>query len=276
VPDGSSLILCYHNVVPDADTGYGDASLHIGSSAFEQQLKAAGLEADLVSLPELLAGHGLPGRRIAVTFDDAYRGCLRWGIPLCQAARVHPTVFIAPGLWGRFTPWDLAAHERRWSSADRHQFLEAGGVVTTENSATSGAGLPEDYGIASEAELLDVSRGGSFTAANHTKHHINLSCAEPGFAVTEITDCEHYLRSKMATQMLPGCLAYPYGLPPVTETRDAIREVVSHGFLVSGGWLLPESMAKGMAIPRLNVPAGISLPRFRAQLRGRFQPQFGR
>ena len=270
VADGASLVLCYHNVVEDGDGGRGDASLHLSVSAFERQLRVAGAEADLVSLPELLAAHGTPGRRVAVTFDDAYRGCLRLGLPLCRADGVRPTVFVAPALLGAFAPWDMYSEAGRWSPARRAEFLEAGGVVTETDDAREYAGLPPDYRIATEEELQLWVANAPVDLANHTDRHVNLARTAPDTAEAEVSRCERYLAARFPTLHLGGCLAFPYGQPPGDRAAAVLTGSVRHGFLVSGGWLHPADSACTLAIPRLNIPAGLTITRFEAQLRGWF------
>jgi peptidoglycan/xylan/chitin deacetylase (PgdA/CDA1 family) len=268
VADGASLVLCYHNIVEDGDAGRGDASLHLSATAFELQLRVAGAEADLVSLPELLATHGTPGRRIAVTFDDAYRGCLRLGLPLCQAAGVRPTIFLAPALFGAFAPWDVFAEAGRWTPAHRAKFLEAGGITTGANIGQEPSGLPMDYSIATEEALKRWVANEPVDLANHTDRHVNLARTEPDSARAEITRCEHYLAAHFPTQHLAGCLAFPYGLPPGDRAAAVLSHSVRHAFLVSGGWVHPADSVRTLMIPRLNVPAGLSIAGFKTRLRG--------
>jgi peptidoglycan/xylan/chitin deacetylase (PgdA/CDA1 family) len=270
IPGGASLILCYHNVVADEEAGHGDTSLHLPATQFARQLAIAAAEGDLVSLPELLEAHGTRGRRIAITFDDAYRGCLRLGIPLCTNAGVWPTVFVAPALLGTFAPWDVASLHGRWSMSERLHFLEAGGTATENDRRATTNGLPADYGIVTGEELTEFAAAHAFHLANHTLHHVNLARTGMVPALDEINECEQFLVRHYPQRLVPQCLAYPYGLPPDAETSAALASQVRHGLRVSGGWLHPREQARGLSLPRLNVPAGLSPARFRTQLRGWF------
>lgn len=265
IPSGSSLVLAYHNIVMPSDVGHGDRSLHLSVEHFSEQLRTLASEVDLVSLPELLSSHGRQGRRVAVTFDDAYRGCLRLGIPACAAAGVRSTIFVAPSLLGGFVPWDLWSVQGMWSEADRSRFLNVEkGVVTTFSPCDD---LPSDYSIGTLAELEEVVGLYPVDIGNHTMRHVNLARTEQADALREIIAADSALQ-RLPSSVIP-CLAYPYGNPPSKETQSAIpADVVSHAFLVSGGWIRRADSISGLAIPRLNVPNGISEAKFRAQIRG--------
>ena len=56
-----TLVLAYHNVVPDGAPPAGDLSLHIGRSRFAAQLDELCRQADIHSLDQALAG--LTGER---------------------------------------------------------------------------------------------------------------------------------------------------------------------------------------------------------------------
>lgn len=256
-----SLVLAYHNVVSDTDTGKGDSSLHLSEARFEAQLKALRSEADVVSLPELFSLLGKPGRRAAVTFDDAYRGCITRGLGLCASAGIRPTVFVAPGLLGMYTPWDLRAQAGHWSDAERQQYLvqERGYAVTSVTESS----LPGDYRIATLEELEAVPAG-TVHWGNHSWNHSNLSVLSAEELRGELGQTQAFLIEHWPEASIP-VVAYPYGLAPEELGVLAACRLRS-GLMVTGGWT--EARGESYRFPRRNVPAGISDKRFRARLRG--------
>src|SRR2546423_5455975 len=87
-----TLILAYHNVVPDEQPIFGDRSLHLRRSDFAAQLDALRETHDVVPLPAvLLPSHG-PRPRAAITFDDAYAGAVTLGVAEVVARGLPATV----------------------------------------------------------------------------------------------------------------------------------------------------------------------------------------
>jgi peptidoglycan/xylan/chitin deacetylase (PgdA/CDA1 family) len=90
------VILCYHNIVGDADAAAGEPGLHMPRSRFEGQMRWLAAHYEIVPARELVAAPTLPrtGRpRAAVTFDDAYAGVLEHAIPVLRRLRVPATIF---------------------------------------------------------------------------------------------------------------------------------------------------------------------------------------
>src|SRR5678816_2862632 len=73
---GDTLVLAYHNVVPDGAEAFGDRSLHLPLSRLRQQLAALEATHEVVSLDELETPARTERPRAAITFDDAYAGAL--------------------------------------------------------------------------------------------------------------------------------------------------------------------------------------------------------
>lgn len=265
---GDSLILAYHNVVPNEEVGYGDASLHLAAEQFATQLRIATEECDVVSLSDLLRLHGQPGRRLAVSFDDAYSGCVDLGIPLCSRVGVVPVIFIAPALLGQFMPWDLRSAAMTWTQMDRAEFLAAGGVAAATMSQESNGLLPESFRIATLDSLTQASLSYQFEVGNHTNRHVNIAATDPDDVVDELSRAESFLSFHFRERLVSGCVAYPYGNVPSPVAASYIRDHYRAGFKVTGGWHRKSQPIFDFFVNRLNIPAGISPQRFRAQLRG--------
>lgn len=271
VSDGSSLILAYHNIVQPTGSCVGDSSLHLSAESFESQLKIAREEADLVSLPELLSSHGKSGVRIAITFDDAYKGCISHGLQLCSLYGVRPTIFVAPDLLGMYTPWDVRSMRGQWSESERWHFLsEESGIAAAACTKVCDV-LPDDYRIARIDELREAAMRFSLDIGNHTMKHINMAVAEKAVIVEETASAQAFLEAHFG-DMTHRYLAYPYGNVPAGSALGALANLFDAAFLVSGGWIdKRQELASEMrlVLNRLNIPAAASIRNFRARLRGR-------
>jgi peptidoglycan/xylan/chitin deacetylase (PgdA/CDA1 family) len=107
-------ILCYHQVA--ASGASGTAKYRVSPAQFEahlQRLSAQGYYS--VTLEEwraaMEARRALPGRAIALTFDDGYRDFLTAAWPLLQRYGFHATVFVVTGAVGGMSAWDAAYGE---------------------------------------------------------------------------------------------------------------------------------------------------------------------
>jgi peptidoglycan/xylan/chitin deacetylase (PgdA/CDA1 family) len=272
---GDRLILAYHNVVPAGSPPVGDRSLHLPLDRFEAQLRLMRDEAEVVPLLELLATDAPGERRIAITFDDAYASALRLGVGACVAAGAPCTVFVAPGLLGTVPVWDRRAAAERWSDADREAFLwrdrgtdVAAGVGGRSESAPTATGDP--CRIATTDELLACAARPGVTLGNHTMHHPNLGALADDEVRAELAAAHAWLEAHAAGRLVP-VLAYPYGLAPRQPEVALDATPVRFGALVTGGWWARDAVPRPYAVPRWNVPAGLSDLGFEVRLRGRMQ-----
>lgn len=284
---GRTLVLAYHNVVPPGLAPGGDRSLHLPLDDFKRQLDYLVRYADVVPLPDMGSRPDTPsGRagpavssdrpRVVVTFDDAYRGAVRDGIDALVERDLPGTLFVAPGLLGDQTPWwdALADPDRGLHPGLRRDLL---GRMKGRTSAILAwarrEGLP--FHAAPEArrtvnpdELVRAAARPGVTVAAHGWSHDALSALAPLDLAREIACCRRWL-----AEQVPGSIpwiAYPYGLagPPV----EAVVQHMGYrgGFLVKGAWLAAKAAGSGerFHLPRLAVPAGLSLDGFRARLAG--------
>jgi peptidoglycan/xylan/chitin deacetylase (PgdA/CDA1 family) len=256
------LVLAYHNVVPDEISGLGDSSLHLSTTQFASQIDLIKKEADLVELSELLDAESTTDRLVAVTFDDAYQGCLEHGVAICTSGGARPTVFVSPLLCGRNPHWDLAAHSGQWNEAARREYLwKRRGTV---EHAVASQVLPSEYSIAALESVRNGCEQGLFFVGNHTAGHVNLAALSSRDARDQVVAAFDFLRVHGIS--CDPYVAYPYGLVPPVASRSAIGESVQFGFAASGGWA--SRSVDPLRFPRLNVPSNVSLRRFAVQLRG--------
>src|SRR6476646_910636 len=75
-----SVVLAYHNVVPDDAPPVGDLSLHLSQSRFAAQLDELARHAEVVPLDAVFSRAVGKRPRVAITFDDAYLGAVTRGV----------------------------------------------------------------------------------------------------------------------------------------------------------------------------------------------------
>lgn len=269
---GDRLILAYHNIVPGSAAVGGDASLHLPLAQFERQLRVIAREADIVPLGTLLAEPTRTSRAqrlVAITFDDAYRSAMELGLAACSAADAPGTVFVAPALLGAVPPWDRRAVSGAWSDEDRRRFLweEKGLSSLLEPVETSSAPLHQDLTIATREELTKALQGSAHTVGNHTQGHANLGALSSDEARTQVVDADQWLRKHFPERYV-AVLSYPYGIPPRDPSTALATASCEAGLAVAGGWIRGAEPVDRTAVPRWNVPAGISERGFSIRLRG--------
>jgi peptidoglycan/xylan/chitin deacetylase (PgdA/CDA1 family) len=115
--------------------------------------------------------------------------------------------------------------------------------------------VPEWALPASEAELHDATRHPGITLGSHTWAHPNLARLTASELQTELTKPLAWLRER-SFNLVPW-LSYPYGIAtPAVEA--AARNAGYSGALVLGGGLFPPARVNRWAVPRENIPAGLS------------------
>jgi len=236
---------------------------------FARQLDLLQETHDVVSLESALAPAPEPARdsarpRVAITFDDAYRGAVHAGVEELAARGMPATIFVAPAFvdGGTFW-WDALAGETGLSDEVRTHALEhlqgkdARVRAWAAERGLRESHLPEHQSVAREEELSEATRTPGITLASHTWSHPNLSALDPEDLEAEVVRPQVWLRERFP-HVVPW-ITYPYGLFSPAVEAAAARAGYRGGFRVSGGWLrggTAPSMA--FALPRLNIPAGLS------------------
>ncbi|HWZ60404.1 MAG TPA: polysaccharide deacetylase family protein [Gemmatimonadaceae bacterium] len=269
---GHALVLAYHNVVPD-DSSAGDRSLHVGVGRFGEHIDALVRACDVVPLAVVLAAQHRPRSSrpvVAITFDDAYLGALTHGLDVLAKHGLPATVFVAPGRLGASFWWDALSGTSGLGETLRTTALESCAGDDARVRAWAAVEqmrvhtLPPEYRAATIGELdAAVARHRGLTLASHTWSHCNLSVLDDRARSDELRRPLDWLRERFPGT--PAWIAYPYGLAS-TAVREAARAAgYEAGFLVSGGWM-SSVQNDGLALPRLNIPAGLSTAGFRLRL----------
>lgn len=259
------LILAYHNVVPDTDAGRGDLSLHLPRARFAEHLEVIRRYCDVVPLDAILEdGRETKRPRVAITFDDGYRGAVTLGVAELAARGLPATIFVVPGLVGGRTFWwdDLAGpNGEGLTPSIRAAALEGARGVDPEVRASTGwEGAPSDaagpyLATATEEELLEAARVPGITMGSHTWSHPNLTKSSPAELRYELAEPLRWLCERFDA-VVPW-LSYPYGYSSAEVESAAVAAGYRAALRVAGGWLPPAAVRR-YALPRLNVPAGLS------------------
>lgn len=271
-----SLVLAYHNIVPDDAPPTGDRSLHLSQSRFAAQLDELVRHADVVPLDRVFNRPAGERPRVAITFDDAYLGAVSLGLDELARRGLPATMFAAPGLLAGHAFWwdalaepgaDLAPDVRRHAldslrgqdAAIRH-WAEANGRRAVE--------LPDYARSASEDQLRRAIACGSFSVGSHAWSHPSLPRLSRAEVATELGRSRDWLMARFGSAWIPW-LSYPYGhLSPVV-TEEAAAAGYRGALAIEGGWI-PESAWAQYAVPRLNIPAGLSERGFALRAAGLF------
>jgi peptidoglycan/xylan/chitin deacetylase (PgdA/CDA1 family) len=268
------LVLAYHNIVPTGTERYGgDASLHLEQKKFTEQLESIQQSYRVVPLASILDPAKAGERpRVAITFDDAYAGALTVGVSELVNRGLPATIFVAPGLIGQQAWWDVLAAQGLLSAEARRLALEelAGDKERVISWAFRSKHLHtvSTYRIGSEDEIRSAANCPGISLGSHTWSHRNLSVLNSTEIESELTRSLSWLNERWGFREWP--LSYPYGMlsPPVVKAAADVG--YKFAFRVDGGRLRATADLSPFALPRLNVPAGISIDGFRLRLVGLF------
>lgn len=261
---GRTLVLAYHNVVPDGTPLCGDRANHLPLALFIEQIAQLRETHDIVPLTDALEHAAGGGRRprAAITFDDAYAGAVRYGVAELVRQGLPATIFVAPAyLGGRTFWWDALAGASglRPDYRDR-AMIELGGehAAVMDWAKTAGAPVAEMTGAmisAPEQEVLDVANRPGITLGSHSWSHPNLTRLEPKALAAELARPMTWLREHVTSPL--SWIAYPYGAFDATVSQAAKEAGYSAALGISGGWLA-RSSRDCFALPRVNVPPGMT------------------
>jgi peptidoglycan/xylan/chitin deacetylase (PgdA/CDA1 family) len=280
-----TLVLAYHNVSPDSASLEGDRELHVTRSAFAAQLDALAATHEVVPLERVVDELVRRGTRAngakrsrplaAITFDDAYHGAVTLGVAELAKRGMPATIFVAPSfVGGRAFWWDeLADPQSGLPDRVRERALEELEGRDAEIRAWArSAGIPErsaeTHMCCATEEELDAAVHSGISLAPHTMSHPNLTRLHRQGVFDELTQSLDWLRARFAR--VTPFIAYPYGLSSPTVARAAADLGYRAGFLVRGGWIQRARHDDPYAMPRVNVPAGLSLEGFALRAAGMF------
>jgi peptidoglycan/xylan/chitin deacetylase (PgdA/CDA1 family) len=262
---GDTLILAYHNVVPASAVVAGERSLHVSQARFAEQLDRLTRTHDVVPLAAVLAGGSGRRPRVAITFDDAYQGAVTVGVAELARRGLAATIFVAPAFVGGGTFWwdaladpetgalDDAVRDRAiWHLGGRDAEVRAWAPGERHTLASVAA----HQCVATEAELAAAVRHPGITLASHSWSHPNLATLSGVQLSDELRRPLTWLRERFSPVI--SWLSYPYGLANDEVEREAAASGYDGAVRISGGWLSRNAVPRLHAVPRYNVPAGLS------------------
>lgn len=270
-------VLAYHNVLPDGAESGGDTSLHVRRSRFADHLDRIQETCRVVPLSRILdEPTSDDGRtRVALTFDDGYRGALAEGLEEVEQRGLSATVFVPPRtLGGRTFWWDLVVDRngeplRGMARRVALEIFRGEEERVLEWADRAGLGRSEVHPMARSASLAELDRAAArpgVTLAPHGWSHANLAALDDEEVAAELERSLAWLRQRYGTAVIP-VVSYPYGRSSPGVERRARAAGYRAGMGVSGG-ALPRMVSEPMALPRINVPSGLSSDGLHLRLSG--------
>jgi peptidoglycan/xylan/chitin deacetylase (PgdA/CDA1 family) len=222
-------ILCYHGV------GVHSAVEVVAVDQFRRQLDALLAHFRVTAMTDLVAGIGgaddREPLRVAITFDDGYKGVIDHALPLLRDAGVRATAYVLPGLWGRTAPWpsDAPASERvLWDEDDARTWI---------------------------AEGMELG--------SHGSSHVDLSAATPEVIDWEVAGSRQALEG--ATGQIDG-FCYPWGRNSALA-RERVR-AAGYRYAVAGGYSRHHGSGDLYALGRITIDHDDTVKDLLLKLRG--------
>jgi peptidoglycan/xylan/chitin deacetylase (PgdA/CDA1 family) len=275
---GKRLILAYHGIVPEGETPAGERSLFVNQRDFADHLDVIAETADLVALDALdAADDGRP--RVAITFDDAYRGAVNEGIQELVARGFPATIFVAPGRLNDHVFWWDALSEGSAALDEairNHALHRLGGSDERVRAWAAKVRLPSSDALpgyaqtATHTELRNALEFSGITVGSHSWSHANLAALGASDVAAELERSRDWLQAAFGEKAIPW-LAYPYGLDSDEAHRAAAKAGYVGGLRIGGGWHRAIDVPR-LERPRLNVPGSLTAAGFRARLLGVMRP----
>lgn len=274
---GKRLILAYHGIVPEGAAPAGERTLFVAQRDFAEHLDVLAEIADVSPLDRIdQPGDGRP--RVAITFDDAYRGAAVEGVRELAKRNLPATIFVAPGrLNDHVFWWDALANasQNLDENVRAHALHALGGADERVRAWAASSDLPSSDVLpayaqtATLAELRVAVRAAGITVGSHSWSHANLAALSAADVALELKRSRDWLRAEFGEKAIPW-VAYPYGLDS-EEVLKAAQTAFTGGLRIGGGWhRAADTFA--FARPRLSIPGGLSVAGLRARLLGAMRP----
>jgi peptidoglycan/xylan/chitin deacetylase (PgdA/CDA1 family) len=234
---------------------------------------------DVVPLQEALEpSRGMRRRpRAAITFDDAYVGAVTSGVDELTRRSLPATIFVAPAFldggsfwWDQLTqPGAPLADDVREIALSQLRGDSNAITVWAEREGLTVRRLPP-YAVCASQEVLHAAAARpGISIGSHTWHHLNLTRLGSEHLAEELTRPIAWLRERFDS-FVPF-VSYPYGLSTPAVEAAAAAAGYAAAFRVTGGWLRSGTMSR-FAVPRFNVPSGMSRRSFALRTDGMFCP----
>lgn len=274
-----SVILAYHNVLPDNTPPAGDRSLHLPLRSFVRQLDWLVRTHEVVPLQALAEAGVGKRRRAAITFDDAYLGAVTAGVEELARRGLPATIFVVPGhLGGRAFWWDELSDPTTGGVPEKVRAEVLHSLAGRDDKVRVWAArrglhvreVPVHCRTAAEEDLRRALRHPGITLASHTWSHPNLVALSPAERERELSEPLQWLAACFPTRWI-SWLSYPYGLSS-GEVEAASARHYRGALRIDGGLATAEDLHRRLcALPRVNVPSDVSLAGFELRVAGLLQ-----
>jgi peptidoglycan/xylan/chitin deacetylase (PgdA/CDA1 family) len=231
-PDESNAVLAYHAVGEPA--GYGNVSV----DRFRRDLDYLTDAFEVVDLPAVLEAGG--GKRVALTFDDAYDDFYENALPVLREYRVPATLFVPVASVGGCP--DGYAYRFARSPVDHEGFNDPATFVDES---------VRDPGVMSWDRLREVAADPLVTVGTHTRTHLDLARVRDRKTLEdEIVGARDELEDRLGVAVDRFC--YPFGRYSEAAV-DVVRE--SHAMAVTSerGVLSDPEAADAYRLPRVRA-----------------------
>ncbi len=270
-----TLILAYHNVIPDGESVRGALSLHLSQRDFAEQLNLLAELGDVVPLSSIGDEPRGDRPRFVITFDDAYAGALSAAVVELRRLHLPATIFVTPGLFGLTPWWDIIADgDTGLTPGDERDFAMVGLAGRRDDVLEWARGQPSRIRTTTNAprigtidELNTALEYDGLSLGSHSWSHANLAALAGAELETELRKSAEWLARTFERRYIPW-LAYPYGESTVATERAAAAAGYLGALRAEGGWLSHAPSQTPFALPRFNVPRGLSGRGFVLRLSG--------
>lgn len=266
---GQTLILAYHNVVPDEDARAHPHTLHLPLSHFLGHLDFLQANTEVISLEKLGTSPAKGSRpRVALTFDDCYVGAMELAAGELNRRGLPGTFFVCPGLLSSDAFWwDLYDAAGDGTTV----FQELGGkqerILEWYASQPTAQLTPSNWRRPAPLSALQraVEGNSHLRLASHSWTHPNLGLLTGYDLRFQLEEPRKWLLDHF--DQSSDWFASPYGFSS-PELRQMASQVGYSGVLeIAGDWVPPTGWDRWRT-PRLSIPHGVSSLGFQLRISG--------
>jgi peptidoglycan/xylan/chitin deacetylase (PgdA/CDA1 family) len=233
-------ILMYHQVTPRPIAAF--AKYTVTPQSFAAQMRWLAITGYtpimMTTLVEArLASRAPPSRPVVITFDDGFRDCVEFALPVLQRHRFTAVFYLVAGLMGRTSRWMASADDLRFPLVD-----------WTTARALQDAGME---------------------CGAHSLTHPPLATCSAARSREELVASRRILEDRLGREVLD--FAYPYG--SVTPGVRAMAAEAGYRSACTGEKRLATDEDDLLLLPRVPVYGGESLLDFAWRLRTAERPR---
>lgn len=287
------FVTYYHNVIPEQPDDLDKRSSRLSLAMFRKQMQFLRHHFHPMSLAHMVSEarqNRLDPKAVAVTFDDAYKGVLRWASPVLEELEIPATVFVVTDTlkhpFGNlhYEEFEIAVRQTAVERIELPELELSPMKLTTlrgkalflkkvkpllksvseEKRSALHLLILQRLGESAESlvqpavnqklsvhELVSMSQSPLWDVGGHTRSHRVLAQLPPREMESEIEGCLQDLQEHLGVS--PAFFAYPYGKPShIGGSAPAIVERAGFqgAFTTESGSLT--SQCRTFAMPRVD------------------------